>query len=66
MPYNELAELLAKARRVLDHYLVDDEEVMRDDIAQICIEIDNALPDASRVTIKNAARLERTVEEVAA
>jgi hypothetical protein len=67
MPHDELLELLARARRVLDRYLVDeDTESMRDDVAQICMEIDDVLPDPSRVTIKAATQLERLVDEAAA
>ena len=66
MPHDELLALLSRARRVLDHYLLDDDEHMRDDVAQICMAIDDAMPDASRVTIKVAAQLERTAGEVAA
>ena len=46
--------------------VVDDEEVMRDDVAQVCMAIDDALPDPARVTIKNAAQLERSATDVAA
>jgi hypothetical protein len=67
MPHDELAALQESARRVLDHYLVDEEtDLMRDDVAQICMAIDDALPDASRVTIKNTAQLERALGDVAA
>jgi hypothetical protein len=67
MRNEELVALLSRARRVLEHYLVDQEsESLRDDVAQICMAIDDALPDASRVTIKNAAPLERMVGDVAA
>jgi hypothetical protein len=66
MPNEELLALLSRARRVLEHYLVDEDEVMRDDVAQVCMAIDDALPDASRVTIKSAARLERSLGDVAA
>jgi len=69
MPHDELDELvalLARARRVLDHYLVVDAESMRDDVAQVCMAIDDALPDADRVTIKSTAQLDRAVGDVAA
>jgi hypothetical protein len=70
MPHDELDELvalLARSRQVLDHYLVDEKtETMRDDVAQICMAIDDALPDPARVTIKIATRLERTAGDVAA
>ena len=70
MPHDDLdqlAALLARSRRVLDHYLLDEEtETLRDDVAQLCMAIDDALPDSSRVTIKGPAQLERTADEVAA
>lgn len=66
MTHDELLHLLTQARHVLHRYLVDDEEVMRDDVAQVCMAIDDALPDPARVTIKNAAPLERSATDVAA
>ena len=66
MTHDELLHLLTQARQVLHRYLVDDEEMMRDDVAQVCMAIDDALPDPSRVTIKNAAQLERSATDVAA
>jgi hypothetical protein len=67
MANEELVALLSRARRVLEHYLVDEgSELLRDDVAQVCMAIDDALPDASRVTIKSAAQLERMVGDVAA
>jgi hypothetical protein len=67
MANEELVALLSRARRVLEHYLVDEgSELLRDDVAQVCMAIDDALPDASRVTIKSAAQLERMAGDVAA
>ena len=66
MTHDELLQLLTQARQVLNRYLVDDEEVMRDDVAQVCMAIDDALPDPTRVTIKNSAHLERSATDVAA
>ena len=69
MPHDELDELvalLARSRRVLEHYLVDQEsDTMRDDVAEICMAIDVALPAADRVTIKASVQLERTEEAAA-
>jgi hypothetical protein len=69
MPHDELDEmvaLLARSRRVLEHYLVDQEtDTMRDDVAEICMAIDDALPAADRVTIKAPVQLERTEEAAA-
>jgi hypothetical protein len=52
MPNEELLVLLGKARAVLDHYLLDDNEAMRDDVAEICQKIDDALPQEGRVQYK--------------
>jgi hypothetical protein len=66
MPNEELLTLLTKARAVLENYLVEEEgQVMRDDVAQICMEID-VLPDQSRITIKSVTRLDRAVDIEAA
>jgi hypothetical protein len=32
--------------------MFDSDEAIRDDVAEICMAIDDALPDASRVSIK--------------
>jgi hypothetical protein len=54
MSHDELLALLHQARVVLDHYLVDERETMRDDVAQICMAIDDALPSEGRVELKRA------------
>jgi hypothetical protein len=67
MPNEELLTLLTKARAVLENYLVEEEgQVMRDDVAQICMEIDDVLPDHTRITIKSVPKLERAVDIEAA
>jgi hypothetical protein len=64
--HQELLALLKKARRVLEHHLFDEaREVIRDDVAEICMAIDDALPDQSRVPVKRA-ELERDVARSAA
>jgi hypothetical protein len=55
MTNDELLVLLTRARAVLDRHIFDGDEVMRDDVAEICMAIDDALPDASRVPIKKTA-----------
>ena len=55
MSQAELLALLSRARAVLDRYLFDESETMRDDIAQICMAIDEALPGEGRVEVKKAA-----------
>ena len=60
MSHDELLVLLTRARAVLGHYLFEDEdEPVRDDIAEICMAIDDALPDESRVQVKRLT-LERS------
>jgi hypothetical protein len=60
MPQDEMLALLTRARAVLDRYLFDvDSETMRDDVAEVCMAIDDALPDEGRVPVKRAA-LERS------
>jgi hypothetical protein len=63
MPQEELLALLKRARAVLDHYMFEgDGELMRDDVAQVCMAIDDALPVEGRVLLKKA-ELDRTALE---
>jgi hypothetical protein len=56
----ELIALLKRARTVLDRYMFEEGgEAIRDDIAEVCMAIDDTLPDDSRVLVKRAA-LERS------
>jgi hypothetical protein len=58
--HEELLVLLKKARKVLAHHLFDEAgEVIRDDVAEICMAIDDAVPDEGQVTVKRA-ELERS------
>jgi chorismate-pyruvate lyase len=60
MSHEELLALLTRARAVLGHYLFEaEDEPIRDDVAEICMAIDDALPDESRVAVKRAT-LERS------
>jgi len=60
MSHKELLALLTRARAVLGHYLFGEEdEPIRDDVAEICMAIDDALPDESRVAVKRVT-LERS------
>jgi hypothetical protein len=60
MSHDELLALLTRARAVLGHYLFEGEdEPVRDDIAEICMAIDDALPDEHRVPVKRVT-LERS------
>jgi hypothetical protein len=54
MSHEELQALLRRARAVLDRYLLDESEAMRDDVAEICLAIDDALPSEGRVELKRA------------
>jgi hypothetical protein len=60
MSHEELLALLTRARAVLDRYLFEtDEAPIRDDVAEICMAIDDALPDETRVQLKRVT-LERS------
>ena len=65
MSQAELLAVLGRARAVLDRYLFDESETMRDDVAEICMAIDEALPGEGRVEVKNAA-LDRLSQRSAA
>ena len=65
MAQAELLALLSRARAVLDRYLFDESETMRDDVAQMCMAIDEALPGEGRVEVKKA-ELERVSQRSAA
>lgn len=55
MPNDELLALLRKARAVLDRYMFDDDQILRDDVADICMKIDDALPQEGRVEYRKVA-----------
>ena len=55
MGTDELLVLLKRARTVLDRHMFDSDEAMRDDVAEICMAIDDALPEAGRVSIKKTS-----------
>lgn len=58
--HDELSELLKRARIVLERYMFEaDGEAIRDDVAEVCMAIDDALPDAARVQVKKI-ELERS------
>lgn len=65
MTNEEMMALLRRARAVLDHYMFDGDEMLRDDIAEVCMAIDDALPDATRVEVKRVG-LEHTPHRSAA
>ena len=65
MSQEDLLALLNKARTVLDRYLFDESEAMRDDVAQMCMAIDEALPGEGRAEVKKA-ELERLSQRSAA
>jgi hypothetical protein len=65
MPHDQLIALLRRARIVLDRYMFEAEgELIRDDVAEICMAIDDTLPEEGRVLVKKAeldrSALERT------
>ncbi len=58
--HDELFELLKRARVVLERYMFEaDGDAIRDDVAEVCMAIDDALPDAARVQVKKI-ELERS------
>lgn len=65
MTHEELMMLLSRARTVLERYMFDESEAIRDDVAELCMAIDDALPDAARVVLKKA-ELERDPQRSAA
>jgi hypothetical protein len=65
MMQTELLTLLIRARTVLQAHLFDEDEMIRDDIAEICMQIDDALPDAGRVLVRKV-ELERDPHRSAA
>jgi hypothetical protein len=68
MPHDELDELLAllaRARAVLDRYMFEEGgEAMRDDVAEVCMAIDHALPDEGCVPLRKA-ELDRSLLDAA-
>jgi hypothetical protein len=60
MSHEELLALLKRARAVLDGYMFEgDGEAIRDDVAEVCMAIDDAMPVEGRVLLKKTA-LERS------
>jgi hypothetical protein len=60
MPHDELIALLTRTRTVLDRYMFDEGgETIRDDVASLCMAIDDALPDEKRAQPKKS-ELERS------
>jgi hypothetical protein len=60
MAHKELMTLLQRARTVLERYLFESGgKVIRDDIAEVCMAIDDALPDETRAALKKVV-LERS------
>lgn len=58
--HDELCALLKRARLVLERYMFEpDGQVVRDDVAEVCMAIDDALPDETRMQLKRI-ELERT------
>jgi len=58
--HDEMFALLKRARMVLERYMFEaDGEAIRDDVAEVCMAIDDAMPDAARVQVKKI-ELERS------
>jgi hypothetical protein len=60
MPHDDLIALLKRARAVLERYMFEaDGAAIRDDVAEVCMAIDDELPVEWRVQLKKAL-LERS------
>ena len=60
MPHDELIALLTRARAVLDRHMFEEGgELMRDDVASVCMAIDDVLPGEERVQPRKVS-LERS------
>jgi hypothetical protein len=67
MPHDDLPALLNRARTVLERYMFEaDGEAIRDDVAEVCMAIDDALPDEERVKPKKAELDRSSLERSAA
>ena len=63
MTHDELLALLTKSRMIFERHLFEaDGEHIRDDIAEICIAIDDALSPEPRVRKNSRAALEAIAE----
>ena len=63
MPHDQLIALLKQARTVLHRYMFEaDGELIRDDVAEICMAIDDKLPEEGCVLVKKA-ELDRSALE---
>lgn len=61
MPQDDLVALLQRARTVLDRFMFEPTgEAVRDDVAEVCMAIDDALPDEARIKLHQPS-LERSV-----
>ncbi len=59
----ELVALLTRARAVLERYMFEEDgERIRDDVAEVCMAIDDALPVEGRIHVKKA-ELDRSALE---
>jgi hypothetical protein len=60
MPNEELTALLSRARGILERYMFEpDGGAIRDDVAEVCMAIDDALPDEKAVPVRKV-ELERS------
>ena len=67
MPHDDLIALLNRARTVLERYMFEaDGEAFRDDVAEVCMAIDDALPDEEGVKPKKAESDRSSLERSAA
>jgi hypothetical protein len=60
MQNEELIALLSRARGILERYMFEPESgAIRDDVAEVCMAIDDALPKEGAVPLRNV-ELERS------
>jgi hypothetical protein len=58
MPNTEHENLLRSARSLLDRFMFEGDE-LRDDVANLCMKIDDALPPPAEVSVSNVTSEER-------
>jgi hypothetical protein len=53
MPYEELTALLWRARGILERHMFEpDGGAIRDDVAEVCMAIDDAMPEDRRLSMR--------------
>ena len=63
MPNTEYENLLRSARSLLDRFMFEGDE-LRDEVANLCVKIDDALPRPAEVSVSNVT-LEEMIDAAA-